>query len=146
MTSAPERIWADNYSGKTGEGYWRNEPLAFLNGGTQYVRADTIAALRARLAEVEAERDARIEPEHVQAMLNDACPVLAEAIRAQDAELRDAITRAEAAEAALATAPGDALREAAIEMKTLLELNSEFILANVVADAILALIDKKAAK
>ena len=43
MGDMPERIWADNYSGKTGEGYWRNEPLAFLNGGTQYVRADLAA-------------------------------------------------------------------------------------------------------
>jgi hypothetical protein len=53
MSDAPEQIWADNYSGKTGEGYWRDEPLAFLNGGTQYVRAD-LAALPPAMELVEA--------------------------------------------------------------------------------------------
>jgi hypothetical protein len=47
MSEAPEQIWVDNYSGKTGEGYWLNEPLAFRNGGTQYHRADLSAAREA---------------------------------------------------------------------------------------------------
>jgi hypothetical protein len=48
--TTPERIWADTYSGKSREGYWRDEPLAFLNGGTQYIRRDP--AVLAELPEV----------------------------------------------------------------------------------------------
>lgn len=62
MGDAPERIWADTYSGHTSEGYWGGHPITPNkpeNQGIEYIRADVHtaalaenAALRAHIAAI----------------------------------------------------------------------------------------------
>lgn len=56
------------------------------------LEAQTLRALSARLAEVEADRDARIPAEHVTDMVANAAPILAQALDATGANLAKAVT------------------------------------------------------
>jgi hypothetical protein len=63
-------------------------------------QAATLRALSERLAEVEAERDARIDPVHVEGMIKSAEPMLVEAYEAELATARaEAVLIAELVEA-----------------------------------------------
>ena len=75
MTELPERIWACMGGPMVG---------LFVSGGNnggwpEYVSADIVQSLTA-------ERDARIDPAHVQAMIDAAEPALAEALAAVEAD------------------------------------------------------------
>jgi len=95
MTDAPERIWLDWPGCNRGEPVFDEPPERDTQPGqTEYVRADTIAAMRARLAEVDAERD---EAPNVANLWQDFRQEYGDLIHAEK-------TRAEAAETALATA------------------------------------------
>ena len=125
--TAPERIWADAPCLFDGMDVWHETPR---DGATEYVRADTIAALRARLAELEAERD-----DWIRAHRSCAADGLA------------LTNRAEAAEAALATARADALAGiTAVEMA----FRGNFTAAEAIMSRLekkkTALIDKDAAR
>jgi hypothetical protein len=103
MTDAPERIWArvcpDWHDGETGENFVGGQfDAGFYRDGPEYVRADLIsgmieaenAALRARVAELEAarEKDAA-EFEQTNQMLQRATEE-ADELKAEVARLREA--------------------------------------------------------